>query len=256
MLIAVKCRDGGVARHVMHLDGNNNHVTTMLTYSKVGTASCIPNPAARPKFAPHKGCTMPTNWPTDILYIAVPRYAPNFPERISALLQGSSVGKLSPPKLGLQPAPTIIRRIESPSHPAFGQRGLFAAKTIPSNTFIIQYVGELHADERPTSDYDLSLIKLPTSSLRHAGQNSDNDLLDMGFISVGIDAAEMGNEARFVNDYRGTGQERPNAFFKDVQGRDDTPHITIWTGSKPIAKGKEILVSYGKGWWAARRRDG
>jgi hypothetical protein len=204
---------------------------------------------------------MPANWPTDIQYIEVPRYALNFPEGVSALLRRSSTGKspnsaaASPPKSGLRPTRTVIRRIESPSHPAFGQRGLFAAKRIPSNTFIIQYVGELHVDERPTSNYDLSLIKLPTSSLLRAGQNGDNDPLDVGFISVGIDAAKMGNEARFVNDYRGTGEERPNAFFQDVQGGDGTLHITIWTGNRPIAKGKEILVSYGKGWWAARKDE-
>ncbi|KAG8769340.1 hypothetical protein FRC12_005015 [Ceratobasidium sp. 428] len=61
----------------------------------------------------------------------------------------------------------------------------------------------------------------------------------------------MGNEARFVNDFRGI-QSKPNAVFR--QGRDNRGwlEMSVWSGPHPIKKGDEILVSYGKGWWAAR----
>ena len=238
---------------VIPIDSASNLEGVVMCYPKAPKA-----PKARQSPTPRKTSSVPANWPTDIQYIDTPRYALNFPKEISNMLRGSSAGRpynstaMSVPELGLRPARTTICRVENPNHPALGQRGLFAAKTIPSHTFIIQYVGELHIDERPTSDYDLSLIRFPTSSSLCNGQSGGNDLIEGSFISVGIDAAKIGNEARFVNDYRGTGEERPNAFFKDVRGEDGTLHITIWTGAKPIAKGKEILVSYGKGWWAAR----
>lgn len=152
----------------------------------------------------------------------------------------------------------MIRRIENTEHPACGQRGLFAARTIPPKTFIIQYIGEIHVDDRPSSDYDLSLLKLSIPALEAAGDTKTINTSSpppSTFVHVGIDAAYMGNEARFINDYRGTGAERPNAFFKDIRGDNGMIHMTIWTGNEPITKGKEILVSYGKGWWAARNED-
>lgn len=211
-----------------------------------------------------RGGSTPPNWPPEVKYIDRPRYAPRFPPDVRVELEPSSTSSkaIVQPyalKCELSPAPTVIRRIEDHSHPAFQQRGLFAARTIAPKTFIIQYIGEIHVDDRPTSDYDLSLAKF---SIPSKPSNIAANLSPIGtepelvppttVISVGIDAAQMGNEARFVNDYRGTGAERPNAFFKDIRGEDGVLHMTIWTGKESIPKGKEILVSYGKGWWAAR----
>ncbi|KAF8311238.1 hypothetical protein DL93DRAFT_2083421 [Clavulina sp. PMI_390] len=162
---------------------------------------------------------------------------------------------LPAPVSDYSPAAIAIRRIESTSHPAHGQRGLFASKTIPPNTFVIQYLGEIHVDDRPTSDYDLSLTKfyIPSAiSEESLAPGNDPKTPEQTCVNVGVDASAMGNEARFINDYRGTGAERPNAFFKDVRDKQGVLHMTIWTGKEPISKGKEILVSYGKGWWNAR----
>jgi len=132
--------------------------------------------------------------------------------------------------------PVVIRNITSPDHPAYNQRGLFASKKIPPRTFILPYYGEIHSDVRPHSDYDLSLFR---SSIG---------------LGVGVDAAKMGNEARFVNDYRGTSAKRANAEFRE--GWDGDKRMEVWSGSEGIKKGEEILVSYGKGWWQARMGDG
>lgn len=94
-------------------------------------------------------------------------------------------------------------------------------------------LGEIHCDERPDSDYDLSLCRLPDG------------------ISVGIDANIMGNEARFVNDYRGI-SDKPNAVFLEGKTPSFDLKIAIWSSTEEIKKGQEILVSYGKSWWRSR----
>lgn len=106
-----------------------------------------------------------------------------------------------------------------------GQFGLFAAKKIPQRTHLLDYLGEVHCDDRPSSDYDLSLYRT----------------LD-GLVSVGVDASAMGNEGRFVNDYRGI-RTKPNAQFEERRVDNEELRMGIWTGSEVIKKGEEILVS-------------
>lgn len=93
--------------------------------------------------------------------------------------------------------------------------------------------GEVHCDDRPDSDYDLSLCRLP------------------GGVNVGVDASVMGNCARFVNDFRGI-VIRPNALFVDTKTASGEIRISIWSSNREIKKGEEILVSYGKTWWRSR----
>ena len=110
---------------------------------------------------------------------------------------------------------------------AVGQFGLFAAKKIPPRTHLLDYLGEVHCDDRPLSDYDLSLYRTPD-----------------GLVSVGVDASVMGNEGRFLNDYRGI-RARPNAQFEERRVDDGELRMSIWTGSEMIKKGEEILVGVG-----------
>jgi len=130
------------------------------------------------------------------------------------------------------PSLVVVRPVIASSHPAHGQRGLFASKKIPPHTHIIDYVGEVHCDDRPDSDYDLSLYRSQE-------------------VNVGVDASVMGNEARFINDFRGI-RDRPNAVF--VEGRSPLGELrmSVWSGKDGVDKGEEILVSYGKGWWRWR----
>jgi len=69
--------------------------------------------------------------------------------------------------------------------------------------------------------------------------------------SVGVDATIMGNEARFVNDYRGI-RPKPNAQFADRWAVGGDLRMGIWSLAEGIGKGDEIVASYGKAWWAAR----
>lgn len=106
-------------------------------------------------------------------------------------------------------------------------------------------------DNDPSSDYDLSLDR-------------DADLA--------VDATNVGNEARFVNDYRGVpGREDkgPNCEFRDcwvrVQGRWERrvgvyvlPVGRAGKRKSGVKMGEEVLVSYGKGFWCkgAGKGDG
>ena len=69
-------------------------------------------------------------------------------------------------------------------------------------------IGEVHCDDRPNSDYDLSLCRLP------------------GGVNVGVDASAMGNLARFVNDFRGIAV-KPNALFVDIKTASGEIRISI-----------------------------
>ncbi|GJJ09460.1 hypothetical protein Clacol_003683 [Clathrus columnatus] len=135
--------------------------------------------------------SLPNHWPSNVKYLYVPSYSATVSPNLLNQIQGNK------PSLRSAPSSYVsIRRITLATHPAFGQNGLFAAKTIAPNTHICDYLGEVHCDERADSDYDLSLIRFPDG------------------INVGIDATKMGNEGRFVNDYRGV-KTKPNAMFKD-----------------------------------------
>ena len=113
----------------------------------------------------------------------------------------------------------------------------------------MDYLGYVHpvAETDPDSDYDLSL---------------DRELQG----GVGIDARRMGNEARFINDYRGIperikrvggrgkrGKAGPNVFFSErsVEGTGER-RLCIVVGKEKIIRGEELCVSYGKGFWKER----
>ncbi|KAI0728581.1 hypothetical protein C8Q72DRAFT_833363 [Fomitopsis betulina] len=177
-----------------------------------------------------KPALAPPHWPASVLYIAEQRYHTSVPTELRLLIRPTQ------PVLSVVQNPhklTVIRRITEQSHPAHGQFGLFAAKKIQPRSHIVDYAGEVHCDDRLGSDYDLSLYR------------------DASGLSVGIDAQLMGNEARFVNDYRGI-KSKPNAMFEERRTEAGELRMSVWSSSDIIKKGDEILVSYGKSWWQAR----
>ncbi|KAF8168272.1 hypothetical protein B0H34DRAFT_645682 [Crassisporium funariophilum] len=174
----------------------------------------------------------PTSWPQHLPYIDSPHYHSSVSPALRKHLLGSPIASnLKPPDQ--KPPKIVIRRISSPSHPAYGQFGLFAAQRIPPKTHIIDYIGEIHCDDRPDSDYDLSLCRLEDG------------------VCVGVDASIMGNQARFVNDYRRVAT-KANAVFMDGRLPSGELRLSIWSCPVEIRKGEEILVSYGKSWWRSR----
>ncbi|KAI9717391.1 MAG: hypothetical protein M1812_004743 [Candelaria pacifica] len=186
----------------------------------------------------------PKNWPEEVTFLKRPVYSKALGhQELSALrLSTSTANGTQNQKEAAGPCPLVqTHAITSPaSHPALGQSGLFAAQQLPPNSFILHYLGFVHAssDTDPESNYDLSLVR------------------ELG---VGIDATHMGNEARFINDYRGIREEGPNAEFRDtiVSGERRMsvyvlPEGKSGKGKKGIRKGEEICVSYGKGFWKGR----
>jgi len=172
----------------------------------------------------------PGHWPPHIHYLHRSRYHSSVPPEIRCLIcrlnKRDEVAQDQPSRRAV-----IIRTISSLSHPACGQRGLFTSKKIPPRTWIIDYIGEVHCDDRD-SDYDISLYR-----------SQDG-------VSVGVDANLCGNEARFINDYRGI-LSHPNAVFAERTVSGEL-RMSVWSGSAVIRKGEEILVSYGKSWWRSR----
>lgn len=147
------------------------------------------------------GDDIPRNWPEDIPYLYDQTYSAAVTDELRSKLSRAPSGpdwiKLQPGLIKI-PCPLVdILSIDNPSHPAHGQRGLFAREHLVPDSFICLYLGLVHcnslSDTNPNSDYDLSL---------------DRD------IGLSVDAALCGNESRNANDYRGIA-ERPNAEFRD-----------------------------------------
>lgn len=191
---------------------------------------------------------LPKNWPPSPPYLTTPTYSKSLTStHLSALRTKPSNISDIPANTARGPCQLVkITPISSPSHPASGQSGLFATKDLKPGTFILQYIGEIHAppqdatkDPHAESNYDLSLDR------EHG---------------IGIDADQKGNEARFINDYRGIA-EKPNAEFKEVwDERRKEKGMGVWVlpegksgKGKGIRKGEEVLVSYGRGFWGARK---
>ena len=124
------------------------------------------------------------------------------------------------------------QRIVDESHPAKGENGLFAARSFSPGEHIVDYLGyvTLSGNEDQTSDYSASF-------------GDDHELA--------LDAAKVGNEARMCNDFRNTGK-RANAVFDQYRDAAGDQKLAIFVGPHPLGKGEEVLVSYGKGFWANR----
>lgn len=176
----------------------------------------------------------PKNWPSSVVYITKCVYSKKLsPETLAQL----TTGNIPQNPQQQQNAPggvsklIRIKLITDKGHPACGQYGLFSSCKLTAKSHILDYMGYVHPDfeSDPTSDYDISL--------------------DSG-LEIAIDAQRIDNEGRMVNDYRGIG-DRPNVMFDDhiVNGER---RMGIYVMAKDIAKGEELLVSYGKGFWKAR----
>lgn len=201
---------------------------------------------------------LPDNWPEHVQFLRDQTYSTAITVDLRAGLsrttsESVSYVKIKPEAL-ISPCPLVkVQTINNDKHPAHGQRGLFAAQHLEPDSFIIIYLGQVHtgslSDTDPHSDYDLAY---------------DREL------GLSIDAAKAGNEARFMNDYRGI-SERPNAEFRDcfVQVKSDKRADGVkWerrvgvfvlsagnAGKRKagIKAGEEITVTYGKGYWEGRK---
>lgn len=196
---------------------------------------------------------IPKNWPANVLYVATPKHSKHLtaPQREALIRRQPQFESISPEQTpALNPLVKVVT-IGLAGHPANGQRGLFATRSLKPGSFVTLYLGTVHGGRdtdvgaAPESDYDLWLER------------------DEG---LAVNAAKGGNEARFINDYRGIA-ERPNAEFRQVWsqrfGQRCMAVFVLPTskslggksnavGKGGISKGQEILVSYGKGFWSHR----
>ncbi|KAF2198485.1 hypothetical protein GQ43DRAFT_155872 [Delitschia confertaspora ATCC 74209] len=191
---------------------------------------------------------IPKGWPAGIVYLQAPAYSKKLADKAleALLVPKASLSSVTVLPKATGPFSTVkIVKISSESHPAYGQNGLFANQHLPPDSFVLPYLGFVHdrSETDEHSDYDLSLDR---------------------YLGVGVDASKMGNEARFCNDYRGVGSSA-NAEFREVwtdigNGKAEK-RMAVYVlsagksgkRSKGVAKGEEILVSYGKGFWSERQ---
>jgi hypothetical protein len=192
--------------------------------------------------------TLPKGWPSNTTYLHSPCLSKKLRtedvdsliSRKSDLPSGTPVWKANGPYGNVRITPVV-----DTSHPAHGQHSLCTTQHLAPDTFILPYLGFVHdqTDTDESSDYDLSL---------------DREL------GIGVDATRMGNEARFINDYRGV-SNAPNAEFRDIFFDVGNGTVEKRVGvfvlsagksgkrAKGIGRGQEILVSYGKGFWTERQ---
>ncbi|RHW70420.1 SET domain containing protein [Trypanosoma brucei equiperdum] len=122
---------------------------------------------------------------------------------------------------------TELRVITDRRHPAFGQIGLFAKRTIPANFVVTPYSGyvEIFGTSCSSRTYTMGY-----------GSLSDDYALDAEF---------AGNYGRFANDPRGMEGVTANISAESrFTARGET--YTALVSRRIINKGEEILMSYGK----------
>ncbi|KAG8623768.1 hypothetical protein KVT40_008744 [Elsinoe batatas] len=203
----------------------------------------------------------PNNWVTGVAFTKHPVYSSAVAAELQKKLHTPTAATAAWSKVGAEslasPCPAVqIRPVTQEGHPANGQCGLFATKHLAAGSFILPYIGFIHTnateDTNAESDYDLSM---------------DREL------GVSVDAGGMGNEARFVNDYRGIA-DSPNAEFQDCwvqilpsegQSRNQWERrigiFVLGPGkagkrSRGISPGQEILINYGRSFWTERKAQG
>ena len=135
-----------------------------------------------------------------------------------------------PPKTVVGLPGVTPRRIDDPRHPCHGAFGLFAKRAWQPFEVVGEYVGRVRPPD-VEGHYVLAL-------------ESDVPHLE----SLSIDAASMGNELRFVNDFRGVGHE-PNVTFQSCTIASRPAQVLVVT--KPVPTGGEFLTDYGVDYWKA-----
>ncbi|CAO3684762.1 unnamed protein product [Rhizopus stolonifer] len=198
---------------------------------------------------PNASVSSPSGWTKETKYIDKLFWSPHVPSELKELFQPTSKSvdcsnqfmkqyvhaTGSFPNTKEQRKHVKIKNITDPNHPCCGAYGLFAAQNLQPKQLIVDYLGivELEDWHEDSSDY----------------------VLEYG-PELSIDAGRCGNEARFCNDFRGCGPE-PNVCFKNYLD-ENTNQIKIGifvNGNRKIKKGDELLVTYGKSFWAKRGID-
>lgn len=111
--------------------------------------------------------------------------------------------------------------------------GVFAEADISKDQFIGIYTGVVQERDKVMSkDYAWAYPAYTVQGQR-----------------ISLDAKYEGNEMRFVNH-----SYKPNSVVRYVLGLDGLWHV-CYVALRPIKKGQQILISYGKKYWESRKYD-
>jgi SET domain-containing protein len=119
-----------------------------------------------------------------------------------------------------------IQKITEKTHPCYDQFGLFACNFIQKGEFIGHYSGEV----KKRTNLDNSLYLVPY------GDKYD------------IDASKIGNEMRFINDYRNIAN-RPNVTLAKAYCQVTGMPFVAVVAICDIQSGTELVANYGKLYW-------
>jgi hypothetical protein len=128
------------------------------------------------------------------------------------------------------------REITIRNHPAYNRSGeamqLQATADINTDEYIGTYGGKLlFVDADGESDW------------------SPYQMAPDATATYYIDAVEIGNELRYINDCKGVGSKTPNVGFFQSRRKFRGYFMTEVYAIKPIKAGEELLVSYGEEYW-------
>ncbi|KXX75520.1 Histone-lysine N-methyltransferase Su(var)3-9 [Madurella mycetomatis] len=199
---------------------------------------------------------LPRNWPAHLPYLTAPRYSPHLTAAHMAGIRTRPDPSDPIPEIPrhLKPGPcpaVCITPItdQNQKDPAHGQAGLFATRDLRPGELILPYLGEVHIGTAP---FGLSR----THTDKDGGDDydyakSDYDLWLDRDADVAVDAARMGNEARFVNDYRGVPRaKRANAEFRVVwdarMGERCMAVYVLPAGKRAVGKARVVGIAKGE----------
>jgi hypothetical protein len=180
---------------------------------------------------------LPPGWPDDVLFCSFPLQRGIEQSLVKSYCTGSERMR------GVE-----IREVTS-THPCGGRknghfnRGLFATTAFKPGDVLGTYAGSIQSaggDGGSRGQRGQYAITLDTS--RGFGRP----------VALELDARDVGNESRFINDYRGTSADpAPNVRFTTscVAGRGVWVQISVVA---PIQADDEVLVDYGEDFWKFR----
>lgn len=120
-----------------------------------------------------------------------------------------------------------VRVVTDVRHPAYGQAGLYAKRTIPGNTIVTPYAGFIEIFNTSCNSRTYTM-----------GFGSAND-------DYALDAEFAGNFGRYANDPRGVEGLNANLGAESrFNARGES--FTALVARRQIYEGEEILMSYGK----------
>jgi hypothetical protein len=135
----------------------------------------------------------------------------------------------------------IVQGITIRNHPAYNRKGDAKQLTAKADISKGEYLGSYGGHVRFT-DANGEAEWGPYQSV---ADNTTNYY---------IDAEEIGNELRFINDAKGVGKKEPNIEFLQSRRRFHGYYITEVYATKDIKAGDELLVSYGENYWSALKQ--